>query len=128
MSIATILKCPCLHICLLSGVEEQITFVCIWDVKQISCTSFQEGGSLVVSGPLWTGPLHSASYLTEMSNMAEQLGWMGNGVGTDLQKLLQLMVDESDPKLPFGYIKLDEVSFIVFFTYHFLFLWSLVDV
>lgn len=81
-----------------------------------------------MSGPLWTGPLHSASYLTEMSNMAEQLGWMGNGVGTDLQKLLQLMVDESDPKLPFGYIKLDEVSFIVFFTYHFLFLWSLVDV
>lgn len=45
-----------------------------------------------------------------MLNMAEQLGWMGNGSGADLQKLLQLMVDESDPKLPFGYIKLDEVA------------------
>ncbi|XP_056165014.1 tRNA (guanine(26)-N(2))-dimethyltransferase isoform X1 [Syzygium oleosum] len=82
-----------------------------WDeLSKLSCTCNKEGGSLVVSGPLWTGPLHSVSYLTEMSNMAKQLGWMGNGVGTDLQKLLQLMVDESDPRLPFGYIKLDEVA------------------
>lgn len=82
-----------------------------WDeLSKLSCTCNKEGRSLVVSGPLWTGPLHSTSYLTEMLNMAEQLGWMGNGSGADLQKLLQLMVDESDPKLPFGYIKLDEVA------------------
>lgn len=72
-------------------------------------TSFQVPGSLIVSGPLWTGPLHSAPFLTEMLNLAEQWGWTGNGTGKQLEKLLNQMMDESDPKLPFGYIKLDEV-------------------
>ncbi|KAM7499441.1 hypothetical protein LguiA_023855 [Lonicera macranthoides] len=67
-------------------------------------------GSLVVSGPLWTGPLHSAPYLTEMLNLAQEWGWTGNDMGKDLEKLLRQMIDESDPKLPFGYIKLDEIS------------------
>lgn len=44
-----------------------------------------------------------------MLNLTEQWGWAGNGRGTDLEKLLEQMVDESDPQLPFGYIKLDEV-------------------
>ncbi|TQD98643.1 hypothetical protein C1H46_015891 [Malus baccata] len=37
-------------------------------------------------------------------------GWAGSETGTDLDKLLNQMVAESDPKLPFGYIKLDEVA------------------
>lgn len=66
-----------------------------------------------MSGPLWAGPLHDAAYLKEMLNLAEQWAWVGSGsgTGTDLEKLLKQMIDESDPRLPFGYIKLDEVSF-----------------
>ncbi|KAE8682256.1 N2,N2-dimethylguanosine tRNA methyltransferase isoform 2 [Hibiscus syriacus] len=32
------------------------------------------------------------------------------GAGTGLEKLLKRMLEESDPRLPFGYIKLDEVA------------------
>ncbi|WJZ83006.1 hypothetical protein VitviT2T_002723 [Vitis vinifera] len=53
---------------------------------------------------------HNASYLTEMLNLAKQWGWTGNDTETHLGKLLKQMIDESDPKLPFGYIKLDEVA------------------
>lgn len=45
-----------------------------------------------------------------MLNLAEQRGWVGNGTGTNLEKLLKRMIDESDPRLPVGYIKLDEVQ------------------
>ena len=44
-----------------------------------------------------------------MLNLAEQWGWTGNDTETHLGKLLKQMIDESDLKLPFGYIKLDEV-------------------
>ena len=44
-----------------------------------------------------------------MLNLVEQWGWTGNDTETHLGKLLKQMIDESDPKLPFGYIKLDEV-------------------
>lgn len=74
-----------------------------------SLTFFQVSKSLVVSGPLWTGPLHNAAYVTQMLNLAEQWGWVANVNGAELEKLLKQMVDESDPKLSFGYIKLDEV-------------------
>lgn len=68
--------------------------------------------SLVVSGPLWTGPLHDTAYVSEMLHLAEQWKWVGTGVDTcmDLEKLLVTMIDESDPRLPYGYIKLDEVA------------------
>lgn len=66
--------------------------------------------SLVVSGPLWTGPLHSAAYLTEMLALAGEWGWLGDGTKNDLDKLLYRMIDESDPNLSFGYIKLDEIA------------------
>ncbi|GAV62492.1 TRM domain-containing protein [Cephalotus follicularis] len=72
--------------------------------------NFQGLRSVVVSGPLWTGPLHNATYITEVLHLAELWGWVGNGIGTDLEKLLRLMIDESDPKLLCGYIKLDEVA------------------
>lgn len=44
-----------------------------------------------------------------MLNLAEEWGWAGRDTETILEKLLKQMVDESDPQLPFGYIKLDEV-------------------
>lgn len=85
-----------------------------WDqLGQISCscTTPKVSKSLVVSGPLWTGPLHDAAYLMDMLNLAKQWGWIIGCDGKDsLEKLIKLMVDESDPKLSFGYIKLDEMA------------------
>ncbi|KAK4769528.1 hypothetical protein SAY86_027678 [Trapa natans] len=84
-----------------------------WDKlskMRCSCSDGKGSSSLVVSGPLWVGPLHCASYITDMLRMAEQQEWIGNGTGSDLQKLLLLMLDESDLRLPVGYIKLDEVA------------------
>ncbi|KAJ9175997.1 hypothetical protein P3X46_014491 [Hevea brasiliensis] len=75
-----------------------------------SCSSNKVCSPVTVSGPLWTGPLHSATFITEMLNLAEQWGWMGNSAGADLDKLLRRMLDESDPSLPFGYIKMDEMA------------------
>lgn len=72
----------------------------------------QVSSSVVVSGPLWTGPLHDAAYLSDMLRLATEWGWAytdGKGNGVDLEKLLNLMIEESDPLLPSGYIKLDEV-------------------
>ncbi|KAK6786592.1 hypothetical protein RDI58_015117 [Solanum bulbocastanum] len=66
--------------------------------------------SLVVSGPLWTGPLHNAPHLTEMMSLADQWGWFGDGEGNNLEKLLKQMIDESDPKLPVGYLNADEIA------------------
>ncbi|KAI3879429.1 hypothetical protein MKW92_000861 [Papaver armeniacum] len=75
------------------------------------CSNGEVSSSLVVSGPLWTGPLHDTAYVKEMLNLAQEWGWAGSdSKGTDIEKLLTQMVDESDPKLPFGYIKLDEVA------------------
>ncbi|XP_061368055.1 tRNA (guanine(26)-N(2))-dimethyltransferase isoform X2 [Gastrolobium bilobum] len=75
-----------------------------------SCSMSEVSNSLVVSGPLWTGPLHDAAYLMDMLNLAKQWEWIGCDGKDSLEKLIKLMVDESDPKLPFGYIKLDEMS------------------
>lgn len=64
----------------------------------------------LVSGPLWTGPLHSALHLTEMMSLANQWGWFGDAEGKKLEKLLKQMIDESDPKLPVGYLNADELA------------------
>ena len=74
-----------------------------------SVSSFQVSMSLVVSGPLWTGPLHDTAYITDMLTLATEWGWAGSDTGTDLDKLLNTMLAESDPRLPFGFINLDEV-------------------
>ncbi|XP_015079487.1 tRNA (guanine(26)-N(2))-dimethyltransferase isoform X2 [Solanum pennellii] len=66
--------------------------------------------SIVVSGPLWTGPLHNAPHLTEMMSLADQWGWFGDEEGKNLEKLLKQMIDESDPKLPVGYLNADEIA------------------
>nr|GMC59216.1 tRNA (guanine(26)-N(2))-dimethyltransferase [Ipomoea batatas] len=71
----------------------------------------QVANSLAVSGPLWTGPLHKESYIIEMLNLAEEWGWIGGcKTGRGLEKLLKQMIDESEPKLPVGYIKMDEIA------------------
>lgn len=63
-----------------------------------------------MSGPLWTGPLHSAEFLGEMLELAREWGWANsNSKNDDLDKLLNLMIDECDSRLPPGYIKVDEV-------------------
>lgn len=78
---------------------------------EISCPcSTNVSRSLVVSGPLWTGPLHSALHLTEMMSLANQWGWFGDAEGKKLEKLLKQMIDESDPKLPVGYLNADEIA------------------
>ncbi|XP_076927256.1 tRNA (guanine(26)-N(2))-dimethyltransferase-like [Bidens hawaiensis] len=83
-----------------------------WDkLGHIKCPCGSDvPGSLIVSGPLWTGPLHCASYLAEMHALAGEWGWLGDGVKNDLDKLLCRMIDESDPNLLFGYIQLDEIA------------------
>ncbi|KAL9247833.1 hypothetical protein vseg_021219 [Gypsophila vaccaria] len=81
------------------------------ELGKMGCSCSNAKPSLVVSGPLWTGPLHQGPYLGEMLSLAKEWGWIDDGVGRDLDKLINQMIDESDPALPFGYIKLDEVSF-----------------
>jgi tRNA (guanine26-N2/guanine27-N2)-dimethyltransferase len=74
----------------------------------------QDATSITVVGPLWTGPLHDASSITEMLNLAVEWGWAYTSEnGITLQKLLDTMIEESDPRLPPGYIKLDEVRLAV---------------
>lgn len=81
----------------------------------------QGSNSLVVSGPLWTGPLHDATHLTEMLDLAKRWGWVTDITGTGLEKLLNRMLDECDPRLPSGYIKLDEVCYLHMFLSSFSF-------
>ncbi|KAL8552327.1 hypothetical protein ACS0TY_001139 [Phlomoides rotata] len=80
------------------------------ELGRMRCPCNNVPGSLIVSGPVWTGPLHSASFLTEMLKLATEWGWVGNGTGKHLESLLKTMIDESDPVLPFGYIKADEIA------------------
>ncbi|KAF5194172.1 tRNA (guanine(26)-N(2))-dimethyltransferase [Thalictrum thalictroides] len=87
----------------------------LWDqLGKICCLCGNEevSHSTVVSGPLWTGPLHDTTYVTEMLSLAQQWKWAGteSDICIDLEKLLVTMIDESDPKLQFGYIKLDQVA------------------
>lgn len=65
---------------------------------------------IAVVGPLWTGPLHDASFLTEMLSLADEWGWAYTSENVTLEKLLSTMIEESDPRLPPGYIRLDEIS------------------
>jgi tRNA (guanine26-N2/guanine27-N2)-dimethyltransferase len=74
------------------------------------CSDTKASSSLVVSGPMWLGPLHDASYVTEMLELAKEWGWVSEGTGMDLDKLLSIMIEESDPRLPPGYTKMDEMA------------------
>lgn len=50
-----------------------------------------------------------------MMSLADQWGWFGDEEGKNLEKLLKQMIDESDPKLPVGYLNADEVFTKQFF-------------
>ncbi|KAL6865092.1 hypothetical protein ACP4OV_016243 [Aristida adscensionis] len=83
------------------------------ELGQISCgcTDRTDADSVTVVGPLWTGPLHDASFLNEMLGLATEWGWAYTSEnGVILEKLLSTMIEESDPRLPPGYIRLDEIS------------------
>ena len=79
--------------------------------------------SIKMSGPLWTGPLHNAKDIHEMIVLVKEWGWVSDKpeksqdeqrpkIKADkLETLLDLMLEESHPELPFGYIHLDEVPF-----------------
>lgn len=71
-----------------------------------------------MNGPLWTGPLHSTEDVKKMTEMAKSWGWVqGNETefrkwsakDRNLKKLLDIMLEESNPDLQVGYIDLDEV-------------------
>ncbi|KAL6762976.1 S-adenosyl-L-methionine-dependent methyltransferase [Haematococcus lacustris] len=99
---------------------------------------------LVLSGPLWTGPLHCAKVVGEMQQEAARRGWNGHSWSTSgssavpdagergaqpgspptthaqlatpgsrkhkarpLEALLALLLEESDPRLPPGFLPLD---------------------
>lgn len=83
--------------------------------------------SIKMSGPLWTGPLHNSKDIQEMMTLAKEWGWIPNVTEDEsvcrssrgrrmklkqekLLELLNLMLEESNPDLPFGYIYLDEIA------------------
>lgn len=80
---------------------------------------------LVLSGPMWTGPLHDAGFVAAMSELAAEWGWSGSAVPPDspyvvrqsknnrqrpLEGLLQLLVEESAPELPPWFITIDTLA------------------
>ncbi|EFJ08074.1 hypothetical protein SELMODRAFT_132457 [Selaginella moellendorffii] len=71
------------------------------------------------TGPIWIGPLHNIAYLQTMSRVAKELNWIASP-GFDMKKLdpetskltevLDVMLEESNPALPCGYIGLHEIA------------------
>ncbi|GLI68777.1 hypothetical protein VaNZ11_013268 [Volvox africanus] len=95
-----------------------------------TCEPGAEDGSptgiqLVLSGPLWTGPLHDAAELQAMAAEAASRGWTGFGLDAaatphlqnrvkssrnvrPLEELLEVLLEEADPRLPPGFFSIDE--------------------
>lgn len=80
---------------------------------------------LVLSGPMWTGPLHDAGFVGSMSSLAQQWGWSGSAVPKGsphmvrqsknnrqrpLEVLLGLLAEESDPALPPWFTCIDTLA------------------
>ncbi|PNW77237.1 hypothetical protein CHLRE_10g428100v5 [Chlamydomonas reinhardtii] len=80
---------------------------------------------LVLSGPMWTGPLHDAEELRAMKAEAEARGWEGFGMSAadapflrdrkkssrnarPLEDLLDVLLEEADPRLPPGFFSIDD--------------------
>eukprot|EP00892_Ulva_mutabilis_P005020 jgi/Ulvmu1/2890/UM146_0032.1 len=71
------------------------------------------GRTCRVAGPMWLGPLHDTAFVQAMQQQAEQRGWTGHAF-TDstgvkltghnppkpLERLLELLLAESEPELP----------------------------
>lgn len=77
----------------------------------------------VVSGPLWTGPLHSPEHLGRLEAAAADRGWLpadptlvlplpsrAGGGARSLGQLLDLLRAEADARLPPWYIRCDDVG------------------
>lgn len=83
------------------------------------------GTPLVLSGPMWTGPLHNVEDLLEMRQEAERRGWQGHGVDTGsaafhrknkknslkpLEAMLDLLIGEADPRLPPAFLPISSIA------------------
>eukprot|EP00898_Chlorokybus_atmophyticus_P003948 jgi/Chlat1/4554/Chrsp29S04458 len=75
--------------------------------------------AMIVTGPLWTGPLHDSTAIDEMSALACRLGWASqdngsgervSGMKDDLRPLLQILRDEAQPQLPPYYYPTSEIA------------------
>ncbi|BFI28114.1 tRNA (guanine26-N2/guanine27-N2)-dimethyltransferase [Marchantia polymorpha subsp. ruderalis] len=105
--------------CKLCGQSQDIQFEDLGEIA-CRCSHVKAKGSLVVSGPLWLGPLHETEHVKSMIELARQWGWikaLGERSRSDspadmriLEQLLEVMVDESQPGLPSGYIEMHEVG------------------
>ncbi|OAE24341.1 hypothetical protein AXG93_4343s1060 [Marchantia polymorpha subsp. ruderalis] len=105
--------------CKLCGQSQDIQFEDLGEIA-CRCSHVKAKGSLVVSGPLWLGPLHETEHVKSMIELARQWGWikaLGERSRSDspadmriLEQLLEVMVDESQPSLPSGYIEMHEVG------------------
>jgi tRNA (guanine26-N2/guanine27-N2)-dimethyltransferase len=83
---------------------------------------------LVVSGPMWTGPLHDADFVAAMTAEAAARGWDGHAGGGSsggsggsastrtknahrgLKELLEVMAEEASARLPPWHVHLDGVA------------------
>ncbi|GLC35987.1 hypothetical protein PLESTF_001246700 [Pleodorina starrii] len=80
---------------------------------------------LVLSGPLWTGPLHDEGELRAMAAEANRRGWTGFGLDAEaaphlrnrakssrnvrpLEELLAVLIEEANPHLPPGFFSIDD--------------------
>lgn len=78
---------------------------------------------LSIAGPLWTGPLHKHEFLEAMQALAVEWQWTGHAfeVATHsvkmaghngpqpLERLLQTLLEESDPRLPAWFVLLRDI-------------------
>ncbi|GAX75602.1 hypothetical protein CEUSTIGMA_g3046.t1 [Chlamydomonas eustigma] len=108
------------------------------NTKRVMTTPCQTSGrhapALVLSGPMWTGPLHDREEVVAMQQEAESRGWLNPcstaetdptdfqlagqvGVNrtkrhknTSLAELLEIMKDEADGALPPGYLAMDTIG------------------
>ncbi|KAL3695883.1 hypothetical protein R1sor_009959 [Riccia sorocarpa] len=101
--------------CKQCGQSQDIQFEGLGDIA-CCCKHPKEKGSLVVTGPLWIGPLHDRKQVEGMTEVARDWGWITRSTSESpvdmhiLEELLEVMVNESEPGLPSGYIKMDEIG------------------
>ncbi|CAM6098028.1 unnamed protein product [Calypogeia fissa] len=108
--------------CKLCGESKDVQWEALGDLA-CSCPYPKEPRSLIVSGPLWIGPLHSATDVKTMAELAKEWGWISRSElsresrksdsSVDmyvLEELLEIMLDESQPGLPSGFMELNKIS------------------
>ncbi|KAG2446177.1 hypothetical protein HXX76_000770 [Chlamydomonas incerta] len=107
------------------GAHDAVTSSCSDSSSSDSSSSSSSGKPLVLSGPMWTGPLHDGEELRAMQAEAEARGWQGFGMSADdapflrdrkkssrnvrpLEELLSVLLEEADPRLPPGFFSIDD--------------------